>query len=239
MANQIKWRKSDAERLSRTVQKFNAKITRISKRYPQIAASQPERVIVKDLREQLKLSDRATFNRTIARLERYLVSGAELPYTTRSGVNTTVWQKKEIDYAIRAINRARKKEITKYEPSRYKGTMHVIDELNLKPRQNRVQHIEPKDFANYTRRVFGQSIGWSDEVKQRVYKERMLRAVEKNFGYDSELYKRIATVRPDLLYWFNFNEPLLAIGFTSDPREDIESIMLSRLDYYEDTMDIT
>ena len=46
----------------------------------------------------------------MAKLERFLRKGAEMPYTTKSGVATTVWQKKEIDNTFRAINAKRRAE---------------------------------------------------------------------------------------------------------------------------------
>lgn len=39
----IKWRKSDREKISKTVRKFNAKITRTLKKHPEFAPYLPEK----------------------------------------------------------------------------------------------------------------------------------------------------------------------------------------------------
>lgn len=229
-SSKINWRKKDAETIANLARRFNTKITRVSKNSI-IGSVQPERINSKLLQEELKQMDRANFNKVVKRMSRYLEKGAEMPYTTKSGVNTTVWQKKEIDNAFRSINAQRRREIKKYNPSEYTGTISTIEKANLAPRKNTVESIKPKNWEKFVENVERQMLGESDEEKQNKYKTNFLNAVEATIGKNSRLYNALENVPASRLYRYYFTEPLLQISFTSDPKDadEIEQIMLDRL----------
>lgn len=226
----IRWRDTDNKRLSNTVRKFNAKITRVKNRSPEIADIQPEKVSVSNLKKLLKDYDRAEYKRVIGKMERYLRNGAEMPYTTRGGVNTTVWQKKELDNTFRAINARRKAELKRYNPSTFTGTMGTIEQNNLRPRKNTIQSIKPVNWEAYVENLERQLMAENPERKSIKYKENFLKAIANTIGDHSKLYQAVKNIDPARLYQYYYTEPLLSISFTSDPKsaEEIESIMLDR-----------
>lgn len=230
-SNIAKWRKVDEVRLKRLVKNFNAKIRRIEKNRPEIAALQPPKENLKALRETLKGMSRVDINYQLKKMENYLKKGAELPYTTKQDVNTTVWEKKEIDRAVRTINARNKALIQKYEPSTTKGTMGTIERNNLQPRKNRVNTIQPKDYNRYVSNLFKQ-VMQNDVERNERYKENFLKAVENIMGENSKLYQVVKNMDSDLLTKYYYTEPLLQLTFVYDPKdaEEIENLMLERLE---------
>lgn len=230
-SNIAKWRSVDEARLKRLVKNFNAKIRRIEKNRPEIAALQPPKENLKALRETLKGMSRVDINYQFKKMENYLKKGAELPYTTKQGVNTTVWEKKEIDRAVRTINARNKALIQKYEPSTTKGTMGTIERNNLQSRKNRVNTIQPKDYNRYVSNLFKQ-VMQNDAGRNERYKENFLRAVENIMGENSKLYQVVKNTDSALLTKYYYTEPLLQLTFVYDPKdaEEIENLMLERLE---------
>lgn len=230
-SNIAKWRSVDEARLKRLVKNFNAKIRRIEKNRPEIAALQPPKENLKALRETLKGMSRVDINYQFKKMENYLKKGAELPYTTKQGVNTTVWEKKEIDRAVRTINARNKALIQKYEPSTTKGTMGTIERNNLQPRKNRVNTIQPKDYNRYVSNLFKQ-VMQNDAGRNERYKENFLKAVENIMGENSKLYQVVKNMDSGLLTKYYYTEPLLQLTFVYDPKdaEEIENLMLERLE---------
>ena len=175
----------------------------------------------------------------MAKLERYLRKGAELPYTTKSGVNTTVWQKKEIDNAFRAINAQRKALLKKYNPSQYTGTMGAIEEYGIKPRENTVQRIEPKNWDSYVENIQNQAREINFIRKQELYKQNFLKGVQNVFGR-GRLYNRLMGINSEKLVELYFTNPIISIGFIYDPKEaeEIEQRINEEIDNLEASGDI-
>lgn len=229
-SNKIRWRPVDQVRVSRIAQRFNAKITRVIKKHPEWVDIMPNRVNAKELSERLKNGTRRQFDREMNRLERFLRQGAEMPYTTKAGVATTVWQKKEIDNTFRAINAKRRSEMAKLEPSIFKGNLHSIESNNLQQRKNTVQEILPKFWNKFVENLDYQ-LEQEYKDKSDIYKENFLHAIEVTLGKQSRLYNVVANIPPDKIYRYSTTDPLLAISMVSDPMEEdeIEELMLSRL----------
>lgn len=227
----IKWREKDSKKIESIVRQFNRKIRKIAKKTPDIASIQPKLASARELKSKLKQYDRNYYNKTVAKMERYLRNGAEMPYTTKEGVNTTLWQKKEIDNAFKSINAQRRKEVEKYNPSIYTGTTGSIEGANLLPRKNTVESIKPRNWEKFVENIENQMLGETAEQRQSKYKKNFLHAVEVTIGKDSRLYKLLESTPMDKLYQYYFTEPLLQISFTSDPKDadEIEQIMLDRL----------
>ena len=237
MANSsvAKWRKSDEVKLKKLVKNFNAKIRRIEKNRPEIAPLQPSKENLKALRETLKGMSRVDINYQFKKMENYLKRGAELPYTTKQGVNTTVWEKKEVDRAIRTINARNKALIQKYEPSTTKGTMGTIERNNLQPRKNRINTIQPKDYNKYVSNLFKQ-VMQSETGRNERYKVNFLKAIENIMGENSKLYQVVKNIDSALLTKYYYTEPLLQLTFVYDPKdaEEIENIMIERLEQLQE-----
>ncbi len=229
-SNKIRWRSIDQKAVTNIARRFNAKITRVMKAHPDWTEILPERINVKELSEKLRSDTRREFNREMAKLERFLRKGAEMPYTTKSGVATTVWQKKEIDNTFRAINAKRRAERKKLDPSIFKGNLHSIQENNLLQRKNTVQEISPKYWKEFVRNLDYQ-LEQEYKDKSNIYKMNLLKAISNILGEKSELYNLVSQVVPERIKRFADTSSLISISFLYEPLEpeDIEEYFKSEL----------
>ena len=90
-SNRIKWRRSDYSKLSSLVKRFNRKVERLHS--TDLEGFQPNKINYKTLKSQIRT--RSQYNEIIRRYSGYLNKGAEMPYTTKEGVNITLWEKNE------------------------------------------------------------------------------------------------------------------------------------------------
>ena len=229
-SNKIRWRSIDQKAVTNIARRFNAKITRVMKAHSDWAENLPERINVKELSEKLRSGTRREFNREMAKLERFLRKGAEMPYTTKSGVATTVWQKKEIDNTFRAINAKRRAERKKLDPSIFKGNLHSIQENNLLQRKNTVQEITPKYWKEFVRNLDYQ-LEQEYKDKSNIYKMNLLKAISNILGEKSELYNLVSQVASERIKRFADTSSLISISFLYEPLEpeDIEEYFKSEL----------
>ena len=229
-SNKIRWRSIDQKAVTNIARRFNAKITRGMKAHPDWTEILPERIHVKELSEELRSGTRREFNREMAKLERFLRKGAEMPYTTKSGVATTVWQKKEIDNTFRAINAKRRAERKKLDPSIFKGNLHSIQENNLLQRKNTVQEISPKYWKEFVRNLDYQ-LEQEYKDKSNIYKMNLLKAISNILGEKSELYNLVSQVASERIKRFADTSSLISISFLYEPLEpeDIEEYFKSEL----------
>lgn len=214
----IKWRKSDKQTISKTVQQFNAKITRTLKKHPEWADFMPERLTVKGLTE--KIQTRKDYNREVRSVQRFLRKGAEAPYQSKSGIKTTHWEKKEIGYKVAQVNRQRTIEAKRANVSTEKGTMGSIEANNLKPKKYNIDKIKPSDWNKFVNTVEKQVMSNYNYDKMVRYKENYLKSIIRNLGTEGkakELYDYVSQLDPEFMYNVYYDDPVLQIQFTSDP----------------------
>lgn len=214
----IMWRKSDKQTISKTVQQFNAKITRTLKKHPEWADFMPERLTVKGLTE--KIQTRKDFNREVRSVQRFLRKGAEAPYQSKSGIKTTHWEKIEIGYKVAQVNRQRAIEAKRANVSTEKGTMGSIEANNLKPKKYNIDKIKPSDWNKFVNTLEKQVMSNYNYDKMVRYKENYLKAIIINLGTEGkakELYAYVSQLDPEFMYNVYYDDPVLQIQFTSDP----------------------
>ena len=116
----IRWKKSDYEDLSKAVRNFNAKISRIEKKYPELKNSLPEKMQVGELKRLIKT--RQDLKREINSLKRYTDKNNRISLNEDGSyegieiygdynIKITKWQRKEINRRIATINTRRKKRL--------------------------------------------------------------------------------------------------------------------------------
>ncbi len=114
----IRWQKSDSEELNRAVKNFNAKITRIEKKNPELKNALPEKVSAKQLKELI--NTRQDLKRELNALKRFTDKNNRIGKTedgSYEGITIfgdyktkiTKWQEKEINRRLTNINRRRNK----------------------------------------------------------------------------------------------------------------------------------
>lgn len=217
--NNIKWRKADETKLSRTVGKFNAKRTRLIKMVPELEDILPKKMSVKDLRDAI--STRNDFNKTISRLERFLMKGAEDMVTTEGGVRTTKYQIKELQIQQRTINQYRAAQRKEANVSTEKGTMGSINKMNLRPLTRDVNKIKQEMWKSIVNSYEKQSMDTYYKQRDVKYKDNYLKALKNRFGNAlKEDIKEIEEMKPEDVITMYYYDPNLQIDFVYDPEEE-------------------
>lgn len=214
----IKWRNKDKTRLSNTVRQFNAKITRMLKKNPELAPYLPERLTVQGLRD--KIQTRQDFNQEIKSARRFLKPGAETPVTSATGIRTTRWEKREIGIKVGVINRRRNRELKKMNPTTEKGTMGTIRENNLRPKKYDIDKIKASDWDMFVYGVEKQIMSGYTAQKNELYKQNFIKAVKTAFGSKgTEIVEMAQSIPADILVELYYNDPVLQVEFIYNPLE--------------------
>lgn len=214
----IKWRNKDKTRLSNTVRQFNAKITRMLKKNPELAPYLPERLTVQGLRD--KIQTRQDFNREIKSARRFLKPGAETPVTSATGIRTTRWEKREIGIKVGVINQRRNRELKKMNPTTEKGTMGTIRENNLRPKKYDIDKIKASDWDMFVYGVEKQIMSGYTAQKNELYKQNFIKAVKTAFGSKgTEIVEMAQSIPADILVELYYNDPVLQVEFIYNPLE--------------------
>lgn len=223
----IKWRKSDRKKISNTVRQFNAKITRTLKKHPEFAPYLPKKIMVKELTANIKT--RKDFNREVNSISRFLKKGAEKPFTSKSGIKTTTWERKEIGYKVAQINRQRTIEKKRANVSTYKGTMGSIQANNLNPKKYNIDKIRPQEWDKFIETVEKQVKSNYNYDKMERYKENYIKGLYNVFGAKgNKIIRIVENIPPDKFTDLFYNDPVLQLDFIYDPIEvdlKIESIV--------------
>ncbi len=115
----IRWQKNDSQELSKAVKNFNAKISRIEKKYPELKNALPEKMQVGELKKLI--NTRQDLNRTINMLKRFTDKKNKISLRedgTYEGIEIygdynikiSKWQRIETNRMIGIINARRKKK---------------------------------------------------------------------------------------------------------------------------------
>lgn len=214
----IRWRRSDRQAISRTVQQFNAKITRTLKKHPEWAPFLPARLTVEEVTNGIQT--RADFNRVINSARRFLRPGAEAPYQGEQGVKTTNWARREAGIRVGIVNRRRNRERRNANVSTEKGTMGSIKANNLLPKKYNINKFTPtawKKFMDLLERQIRSNYNVEMAIR---YKNNYLNAILENLGTEGvagELYDYIMSLDAEYMYDKYYDDPVLQIQFTSDP----------------------
>ena len=107
--NRIKWKDADLKTISKTVQQFNSKLTRLKKKLPKEDVSAlPDRVSVKQIKDLI--DTRTDFVREVSALKKFLSPGAERIVEapiSKNNLKLTVWQKEQMEKRLLSINEKR------------------------------------------------------------------------------------------------------------------------------------
>ena len=116
----IRWQKSDYQDLSKAVRNFNAKISRLEKKYPELKNALPEKMKVGELKQLI--NTRQDLKREINSLKRFTDKSNKINLLEDGSyegieiygnynIKITKWQRKEINRRIATINTRRKKRL--------------------------------------------------------------------------------------------------------------------------------
>ena len=193
--HRINWRDSDTEELKRVVKNYNAKITRLAKKNPQIKNVLPEKVTATQLKELI--NTRQDLKRELNALKRFSKRGAEeIVVVPENDYNlkVTKWQKTEINRRIGIINRRRKKRLEdisniemtsrgeKLGYTREQLGMGKASEVSLSPMRGFTRRMSQTDLKMKWRGILKES--QSDYFTQKDYRLRdnYIKALEQNYN---------------------------------------------------------
>lgn len=219
----IKWRNIDRVTLSKTVQQFNAKLTRTLKRNPELIDILPDRITVKDVRESIQTRD--DFNRAIKSYKRFLKKDATKIVSNKQGLRTTKWQRNETQYKVNRINQIRRAERKRANVSTEKGTMGTILENNLKDKNYNFNTIQPQNWNKIMNQINKMiSENYMDDMYVR-YQQNYIKAMFNVMPPDmaATLQEMVNKFTPEQFTQLYYSNPLLGIDYFYSP-EDIQSV---------------
>jgi hypothetical protein len=219
----IRWTKTQQQKLSKNVAKFNAKLTRLANKHPEIAEFLPERLNAREQKEKIKTAKDLTF--LVKSVDRFFQPDAIQPIESDTGIKTTKWEVKEIDIKVRRINRQRKKELEFAAPSTERGTMGLVKSNNLQPKKFDIDKIKKSDWNEYVRSVEKQAAASYTNEKAKAYKENYLTAFKNTMSdingnmskQAQQLYNMISKLDGETIANAAYNDPVLDLGFMYDP----------------------
>lgn len=215
----IRWSKKDRQNVSKTVSKFNAKITRTIKKHPELADYMPDRLSSKELQATIKT--RKDLNRMMKSFNRFMKKGAELPVMSKEGAKTTAWEKRETAIKVATINRKRTFERKKADVSTFKGTMGTIEQNNLRPKKMKFEKLTSKEWDLFTKQVEKESMARYREEMNEKYKENYIQSILNVYGSENEganaFIEKLKNVDAETLIQAFYDDPVLQIDFIYDP----------------------
>lgn len=134
----IKWRPKDAKKLAVYVRKYNAAITRLEKKHPELEGSGvlPQHINVDELKS--RIITRADYNRELKKIDRLFNKGAQEIVKDTTGYYTTKWEQRERRYTEQRINQLRKRTIEKYGVRKEQVNFLGLESVDLEKEKKRI-----------------------------------------------------------------------------------------------------
>jgi hypothetical protein len=219
----IRWTDSQKQKLSTSVQKFNAKITRTLKQHPELAQYMPEKYNTKEIKQSIKSGK--DLNALVKSIDRAFNDKAFMPIESGTGIKTTKWEKHEVALAVRRINLERKRELQTAAPSTEKGTMGTVQRNNLLPKKFEFEKIKASDWGKFKASAFKQAQPSYKNAKADLYKENYLKAFSNVMGdlngnlspKAQALFDKISQLDGDTIANAAYSDPILDLNFIYDP----------------------
>lgn len=190
----IRWREADEKELQRVVKNYNAKLSRLAKKGPDIKSALPERVSAAQLRDMIET--RQDLNRELNALRRFSQKGAEeLVEVPENDYNLkiTKWQKEEINRRVAVINRTRKQRLEKMQGTEatqggkrlgYSAApmMGKADMLSLSPVKGFTKYMNRADLKKrFTQLLKESQSGYWNERDERT-RQNYLKGLRQTFN---------------------------------------------------------
>lgn len=175
--NRIRWNDSDEKELSRLVRNFNAKVTRISKKDPEVAKYMPDKVSVPELKRTIET--RQDLKRQLNSLKRFTKRGSEELVSSEYGLTVSKWERNEVAIQVRTINnfRGKRRKILESLPLSSRGEPIIgtvremqSEEMNAyKPKTYNFNKMKKNEWEQFVRTVRKMSsTGYTDEIDSRL-----------------------------------------------------------------------
>lgn len=243
----INWRRSDEQELRRVVKNFNAKLSRIMKKNPEIAEYLPQRVSYQDLRESI--TSRKEFNRELHSLQRFSKRGSEKIVTAKNtGLKVTSWERKEVGIQVAIINRerTRKRKILESEEATSRGqslkqTRSQMNSIRMNELNKKVfnfDKIKKSDWNKYKATVKRQSHPDFQSEADENLRQNYLKGLLEVFGDTDEtngLKEQILQLPLKEFITKFYKEQEATVTFIYDPIEAERKMKILKEDVWNNT----
>lgn len=191
----IRWQESDNQELRRVVRNFNAKISRLEKKNPELKNVLPERTSVAQMKELIET--RQDLKRELNALKRFSKRGSEQIVNVPGNdynLKTTKWQKEEMTRRIGVINRKRKKRLEEIQNVSLKSRgedlgykkgqlgMGKAEEVSLSPMKPFTPKMSRKDLNYKFKNIMKESQSSYWNKRDLMLKENYIKSLEENFN---------------------------------------------------------
>lgn len=228
----IKWRKSDVEKLTKEIEKFNAKIYRTKRNHPELTDILPETIKKEDKHKLIdKIESRQDFNSLIKSLDRFLKRGAEKAITSKTGNTVTRWEKNEVALKVAKINRQRTIERKKVENLEATSRGEKLGLKRGEMGSERLNELNPKKFdfdkirggkewEKYVETVNKQASSTAMDERMEDYKNNYINGLKSAFGeYANDIIDIVNKLPSDVVVQTYYTEQEASIEFFYDPQE--------------------
>lgn len=203
--------KQRRKKVTNLVRQFNAKLTRVAKKNPEMAQFLPERISVSKFMNE---TDSKRFNQMVNAYSRFLKQGQEEFKRISPDVIKTKWEIQTYRTDLKRVNKNKKEKQKKV--SYEKGNTRSIQTENLnmyntseRDLTNRMFDMFRKAFENQLRSTYTNDMN-------KLYKENYLRSLERSWQDTSEYseIKRIVSSLPeDLVGEAFYFDPVFEISY--------------------------
>lgn len=152
--HRIRWTESDSQELAKAVRNFNAKVSRLNKKNPQMKSVLPEKITIGQLKEII--NTRQDLKREINTLKRFSKRGAEeivdVPGTDYN-LKITKWQRTEINRRVGIINRRRKKRLDEIQETEVESRGEKLGYTRGQIGMGKAEEVSLSPMNAFTRRM--------------------------------------------------------------------------------------
>jgi len=190
----IRWSQADEKELRRVVKNYNAKLSRLAKKSPDIKSALPEKVSAAQMRDMIET--RQDLNRELNALRRFSQKGAEelvdVPDNDYN-LKITKWQKEEINRRVAVINRTRKQRLKKLQETEAtqggKGLgysaapmMGKADQLSLSPIKGFTRYMNRADLRKRYAQLLKESKTGFWSARDEQTRQNYIKGLYDNFS---------------------------------------------------------
>lgn len=216
----IRWSKAQQDKLKRDVQRYNNKISREVRKLKKQGIDTdylPTKISVKEMKKQITTArDLRNFHNQV---ERIFKPKALEKVINKHGVESTKYEVHELKLKVNRINRARAKEVAERIGDTQNRELGILERENLKPKVFNFKNITKRNWGKFKESVDTQAWDKFRQAKYQRYKENYLNALDFLGEYAEPLKEIIGDIDEEEMFNAQFDDPILEIGFISDPIE--------------------
>lgn len=192
----IKWTKGRNLKLRKAINRYNAKVEREIKKNPELKNTTVSKWRTKDLKERIdSVND---LNVILRELDRAFAKGAFDVTYTAEGFPITNYEKQNVKYQVRRINKRRAEKREEIPDNlEYYGTAEVVRKQILQDRK--VPNFEELKWEQWIKIAASLKEQDRDEYLKNIdgqYKDNYLKAIREIFGSAGDNLKKIVSQVP-------------------------------------------